>query len=42
MENEKLKENITLLRTDLRYVEMVARNELGMVKKNDIVYRVIE
>jgi len=38
-ENRELKKRITLLRSDLSYIEMVARNELGMVRKGDIVYR---
>lgn len=38
-ENAGLKRTIVLLRSDLPYIEMVARNELGMVKKEDMVYR---
>jgi cell division protein FtsB len=38
-ENRRLKKTIILLRSELSYVEMVARNELGMVKKGDLVYR---
>jgi cell division protein FtsB len=38
-ENRELKKTIILLRSELPYVEMVARNELGMVKKGDLVYR---
>ena len=38
-DNGELKKAIVLLRSDLSYIEMVARNELGMVKKGDIVYR---
>ena len=38
-ENNELKNNIILLRSDITYIEMIARNELGMVKKGDIVYR---
>jgi cell division protein FtsB len=38
-QNEELKRTICMLRTDLAYIEMVARNELGMVKKGDRVYR---
>ena len=41
-ENEELKREITLLKTDLRYIESVARRELGMVKKGDIVYQFID
>jgi cell division protein FtsB len=39
VENNGLKKKIILLRTDINYIEMIARNELGMVKKGDIVYR---
>jgi cell division protein FtsB len=38
-ENDRLKRVILLLRNDLPYIEMVARNELGMVKEGDLVYR---
>jgi cell division protein FtsB len=38
-ENKGLRKTIMLLRSELPYVEMVARNELGMVKKGDLVYR---
>jgi cell division protein FtsB len=39
LENIALKKKIILLRDDLSYVEMIARNELGMVKEGDLVYR---
>lgn len=39
LENIALKKNILLLRNDPSYIEMLARNELGMVKKGDLVYR---
>lgn len=38
-ENNELKKKIVLLRSDLGYIESLARSELGMVKKGDIVYR---
>jgi cell division protein FtsB len=38
-ENRELKKTAHLLRTDLAYIEMVARNDLEMVKKRDLVYR---
>jgi len=38
-ENNKLKNEILLLRKDSKYIERLARDELGMVKKGDIVYR---
>ena len=37
--NEELKRTITLLRDDLSYIEMVARNELGMVRKGAVVFQ---
>jgi len=39
LENIVLKKNILLLRDNLSYIEMTARNELGMVKKGELVYR---
>jgi cell division protein FtsB len=39
IENNELKKKILLLRNDVNYIEAIARNELGMVKKGDIVYR---
>jgi cell division protein FtsB len=39
LENNELKKKIILLRNDINYIEMVARNDLGMVKKGDVVYR---
>jgi cell division protein FtsB len=39
VENNELRKKIILLRNDMNYIEMTARNELGMVKKGDIVYR---
>ncbi|MFH1080697.1 MAG: septum formation initiator family protein [Pseudomonadota bacterium] len=38
-ENKELRKTIVLLQSKLPYVEMVARNELGMVKIGDLVYR---
>lgn len=40
--NDVLKKEILLLRNDLRYIEKVARDELGMVRQNDRVYRHVE
>ena len=37
--NQELEKKIYLLRNDSAYIESVARNELGMVKKGDMVYR---
>jgi len=38
-QNRELGGKILLLRSDLAYIESIARNELGMVKKGDVVYR---
>jgi len=38
-ENNELKKMILSLRNDMNYIEIIARNELGMVNKGDIVYR---
>ena len=38
-ENEKLKKEIKLLREDKKYVEKVAREELGMTRKDEIIYK---
>ena len=33
---------MVLLRDDLRYIESVARNELGMLKRGDLIYRLMD
>jgi len=38
-ENQKLKEEVKRLQSDKRYIEEVARRELGMVKEGEIIYR---
>jgi len=38
-QNQELGKTILLLRSDPSYIESIARNELGMVKKGDVVYR---
>ena len=38
-ENQSMLEEIRRLRTDMKYVESVARKELNFVKQNEIVYR---
>lgn len=40
--NDALKKEILLLRNDMRYIEKVARDELGMVRLNDRVYHHVE
>ena len=39
MQNKELVKKILLLRSDHTYIESIARNELGMVKQGDVVYR---
>jgi len=39
-DNHEMRKKILLLRSNLPYIEMIARNELGMVRKGDIVYRI--
>ena len=39
LENIALKRNIALLRDDLSYIEKIARDDLGMVKKGDLIYQ---
>jgi cell division protein FtsB len=38
-ENRKLKEEVTRLRHEKRYIEEIARKELGMVKEGEIIYQ---
>ncbi len=38
-ENQKLREEIKKLQSDQRYIEEVARKELGMVKEDEIIYQ---
>jgi len=41
-ENSEMKREIGLLKSDVRYIEAVARRELGMVKQGDRVYQFID
>lgn len=38
-ENQGMLEEIRRLRTDMEYIESVARKELNLIKQNEIVYR---
>jgi cell division protein FtsB/cell division protein DivIC len=38
-ENQKLREEVKRLQTDKRYIEEIARKELGMVKEGEIIYQ---
>ncbi len=40
--NSGLKREVVLMREDLRYIESVARNELGMVKPGNFIYRFMD
>lgn len=41
-QNKELAGKILLLRSDPAYIESIARNELGMVKPGDVVYRLTQ
>ena len=38
-ENRKLKEEVRRLQTERKYIEEIARKELGMVKEGEILYQ---
>ncbi len=38
-ENQALLEEVQRLKTDMEYVESVARKELNLIKKNEVIYR---
>ncbi|MCJ7682878.1 MAG: septum formation initiator family protein [Desulfobacteraceae bacterium] len=38
-ENQALIDEVKLLRTDMKYVESVARRELNLIKENEVIYR---
>lgn len=38
-ENQALMDEISRFRTDMTYVESVARRELGLIRENEVVYR---
>jgi len=38
-ENTAMRDEIQRLKTDDKYIEMVARKELGMIGKNEVVYQ---
>jgi len=40
VDNASLEKEISLLQSNLSYIEMIARNELGMVKDGDVVFRI--
>ena len=38
-ENQALFNEVQLLRTDMKYVESVARRELNLIRENEVIYR---
>ena len=38
-DNEKLKREIVALSTDNRYIESIARKDLGLVRGNEVIYQ---
>ena len=36
--NKRLEEEINLLKTDKRYIAMIARKELGMIGRDEVIY----
>ncbi len=38
-ENQKLREEVKHLQSDKRYIEEIARKELGMVKEGEVIYQ---
>jgi cell division protein FtsB len=38
-ENQKLREEVKRLKSDKRYIEEIARKELGMVKEGEVIYQ---
>ena len=41
LKQERLKREIDLLQNDPEYVEKIAREEYGMVRKGEIIYRIV-
>lgn len=41
-QNRELQEELGLLKTDSNYIEKIARQKLGMLKKNEIVFELPE
>jgi cell division protein FtsB len=38
-ENETLKKEIKLLQSDDKYIEKIAREELGLVREDEVIYK---
>lgn len=41
-QNQELRDEITLLKSDSHYIEKIARQKLGMLKKNELIFEVPE
>lgn len=39
LQNRQLEKEIGLLRTDKQYIEHVAKNELGLIGRNEVIYK---
>lgn len=42
IKNQELNDEITLLKNDSNYVEKIARQKLGMLKKNELLFEIPE
>ena len=40
--NAELKKLTKLLKTDERYIELIAKKELGMIGRNEVIYKITE
>jgi cell division protein FtsB len=38
--NTELKRQTELLKTDERYIELIAKKELGMIGRNEVIYKI--
>ncbi len=39
-ENREIEKEIALLKGDRRYIEHIAKKELGMIRKNEVIYKI--
>ncbi len=40
--NTEIEKRIKLLKTDERYIELIAKKELGMIGRNEVIYKIKE
>ena len=38
--NAELQRRTALLKTDKRYIELIAKKELGMIGRNEVIYKI--